>query len=139
VRWHGCTGAQQAETTPMAAPASEVRAAVSTYLLGATHNGQLRSLAASFRHDSSVDPAASHQALQLVRRKGAVVLVGLPPGTFATPIFDVVLKRITIRGSIVGSRQDLAEALTYAASRRTSPKHSSVTPVSRPGPTPVRR
>ena len=31
------------------------------------------------------------------------------------PIFEVVLKRITIRGSIVGTRKDLAEALAFAA------------------------
>ena len=31
------------------------------------------------------------------------------------PIFDVVLKRITVRGSIVGTRADLAEALAFAA------------------------
>ena len=47
--------------------------------------------------------------------KGTVSLVGLPPGDFPTPIFDVVLKRITIRGSIVGNRKDLAEALEFAA------------------------
>jgi propanol-preferring alcohol dehydrogenase len=40
--------------------------------------------------------------------------VGLPPGDFGTPIFDVVLKRITIRGSIVGTRKDLAEAVAFA-------------------------
>ncbi|MBH9879353.1 zinc-binding dehydrogenase, partial [Clostridioides difficile] len=51
---------------------------------------------------TAVSPAAFSQALNLVRRKGTVSLVGLPPGDFATPIFDVVLKRITVRGSIVG-------------------------------------
>ena len=51
----------------------------------------------------------------MVRRKGTVVLVGLPPGEFPTPIFDVVLGRITIRGSIVGGRQDLDEAIEFAA------------------------
>jgi alcohol dehydrogenase, propanol-preferring len=64
---------------------------------------------------TAVSPPAFAQALQLVRRKGTVTLVGLPPGTFATPIFDVVLKRITLRGSIVGTRQDLAEAIAFAA------------------------
>jgi len=44
-----------------------------------------------------------------------VTLVGLPPGDFPTPIFDVVLKRITVRGSIVGTRADLAEAIAFAA------------------------
>jgi propanol-preferring alcohol dehydrogenase len=64
---------------------------------------------------TAVSPAAFAQALQMVRRKGTVSLVGLPPGDFPTPIFDVVLKRITIRGSIVGTREDLAEAIEFAA------------------------
>jgi propanol-preferring alcohol dehydrogenase len=64
---------------------------------------------------TAVSPPAFAQALHLVRRKGTISLVGLPPGDFATPIFDVVLKRITLRGSIVGSREDLAEAIDFAA------------------------
>jgi propanol-preferring alcohol dehydrogenase len=64
---------------------------------------------------TAVSPSAFAQALQMVRRKGTVSLVGLPPGDFPTPIFDVVLKRITIRGSIVGTRADLAEAVAFAA------------------------
>lgn len=64
---------------------------------------------------TAVSRSAFAQALQLVRRKGTVTLVGLPPGDFPTPIFDVVLKRITLRGSIVGTRKDLAEALAFAA------------------------
>jgi len=64
---------------------------------------------------TAVSPKAFAQALGLVRRKGTVALVGLPPGDFPTPIFEVVLKRITIRGSIVGTRKDLAEALAFAA------------------------
>lgn len=64
---------------------------------------------------TAVSPPAFSQALGLVRRKGTVSLVGLPPGDFQTPIFDVVLKRITLRGSIVGTRNDLAEALAFAA------------------------
>ena len=63
---------------------------------------------------TAVSPPAFAQALNLVRRKGTIALVGLPPGNFATPIFDVVLKRITLRGSIVGTRQDLAEAIRFA-------------------------
>lgn len=63
---------------------------------------------------TAVSPVAFNQALNLVRRKGTISLVGLPPGHFEIPIFDVVLKRITIRGSIVGTRQDLAESLAFA-------------------------
>jgi alcohol dehydrogenase, propanol-preferring len=64
---------------------------------------------------TAVSPAAFAQALKMVRRKGTVSLVGLPPGEFQTPIFDVVLNRKTIRGSIVGGREDLAEAIAFAA------------------------
>jgi propanol-preferring alcohol dehydrogenase len=67
---------------------------------------------------TAVSPPAFAQALNLVRRKGTISLVGLPPGQFQTPIFDVVLKRITIRGSIVGTRRDLAEAIEFAADGR---------------------
>jgi propanol-preferring alcohol dehydrogenase len=64
---------------------------------------------------TAVSVSAFGQALRMVRRKGTVSLVGLPPGEFPAPIFDIVLKRITIRGSIVGTRQDLAEALAFAS------------------------
>ena len=64
---------------------------------------------------TAVSPAAFEQALKIVRRKGTISLVGLPPGEFRTPIFDVVLGRITIWGSIVGGRADLAEAIAFAA------------------------
>jgi propanol-preferring alcohol dehydrogenase len=63
---------------------------------------------------TAVSPAAFSQALTIVRRRGTISLVGLPSGTFPTPIFDVVLKRITLRGSIVGNRNDLAEAIEFA-------------------------
>jgi len=64
---------------------------------------------------TAVSVPAFGQALRMVRRRGTVSLVGLPPGEFPTPIFDVVLKRITIRGSIVGTRRDLDEAIALAA------------------------
>ena len=63
---------------------------------------------------TAVSPKAFGQAIGMVRRKGTVALVGLPPGDFPAPIFDIVLKRITVRGSIVGTRMDLAEALAFA-------------------------
>lgn len=64
---------------------------------------------------TAVSRSAFGLALQMVRRGGTVSLNGLPPGDFDTPIFDVVLNRITIRGSIVGTRQDLAECIAFAA------------------------
>ncbi len=64
---------------------------------------------------TAVSPPAFQLAIACARRRGTVSLVGLPPGDFPTPIFDVVLKRITVRGSIVGTRRDLAEAIAFAA------------------------
>lgn len=60
-------------------------------------------------------PSAFKTAIAICRRKGTVVLVGLPPSNFDCDIFNVVMKRITIRGSIVGTRNDLREALDFAA------------------------
>jgi propanol-preferring alcohol dehydrogenase len=60
---------------------------------------------------------AFHQGIGMTRRRGTCVLVGLPPGEFPLPVFDVVLKRITVRGSLVGTRSDMHEALALAASR----------------------
>lgn len=64
---------------------------------------------------TAVHPQAFGQAIGLARRGGTIVFVGLPPGDFPAPIFDIVLKGLTIRGSIVGSRQDMAEALDFFA------------------------
>jgi propanol-preferring alcohol dehydrogenase len=64
---------------------------------------------------TAVHPAAFGQAIGMTRRGGTIVFNGLPPGDFPAPIFDVVLKGLTIRGSIVGTRQDMEEALDFYA------------------------
>ena len=69
---------------------------------------------------TAVSAPAFAQCLSLLRPGGTMSMVGLPPGSFALPIFDVVLKRLTVRGSIVGTRQDLAEALRFAADGKVS-------------------
>ena len=58
--------------------------------------------------------AAFKQGVGMTRKFGTCVLVGLPPGEFPTPLFDVVANCITIRGSFVGTRLDMAEALAFA-------------------------
>jgi propanol-preferring alcohol dehydrogenase len=58
---------------------------------------------------------AFQQGVAMTRKRGTCVLVGLPPGEFPTPLFDVVANCITIRGSFVGTRSDMAEALAFAA------------------------
>ena len=58
---------------------------------------------------------AFKQGVGMTRKRGTCVLVGLPPGDFPVPLFDVVANCITIRGSFVGTRVDMAEALAFAA------------------------
>ena len=57
---------------------------------------------------------AFKQGVAMTRKRGTCVLVGLPPGDFPVPLFDVVANCITIRGSFVGTREDMAEALAFA-------------------------
>ncbi|MGV8950564.1 MAG: zinc-dependent alcohol dehydrogenase [Cypionkella sp.] len=58
---------------------------------------------------------AFKQGVAMTRKVGTCVLVGLPPGEFPVPLFDVVANCITIRGSFVGTRGDMAEALAFGA------------------------
>ena len=59
--------------------------------------------------------AAFKQGVEMTRKRGTCVLVGLPPGDFPFPLFDVVANCITVRGSFVGTRADMAETLAFAA------------------------
>ncbi|MHA4895552.1 alcohol dehydrogenase AdhP [Pedobacter sp. PWIIR3] len=63
---------------------------------------------------TAVSPIAFKQALSALRRKGTISLNGLPPGSFDLPIFETVLNRYTVRGSIVGTRKDMQEAIGFA-------------------------
>lgn len=64
---------------------------------------------------TAVSPKAFEQALGMTARGATVALNGLPPGDFPLPIFDMVLNGTTVRGSIVGTRLDLQEAIDFAA------------------------
>jgi len=63
---------------------------------------------------TAVSPIAFKQAMGMTRRGGTIALNGLPAGEFPISIFDMVLNGTTVRGSIVGTRQDLQEALDFA-------------------------
>lgn len=68
----------------------------------------------------AVSPTAFEQAYQSLRRGGTLVFVALPAdNTFQLPIFESVLNGITVVGSIVGTRVDLAETFELHASGRT--------------------
>ena len=70
----------------------------------------------------AVTPTVFEQAHASLRRGGRLICVGLPPetdGPMALPIFPTVLKGISVIGSIVGTRQDLAEVFELHARGRT--------------------
>lgn len=64
---------------------------------------------------TAASPKAFEQALGMVRRGGTLAMNGLPAGSFPVSIFNMVLNGVTLRGSIVGTRLDLQEALDFAA------------------------
>jgi propanol-preferring alcohol dehydrogenase len=67
---------------------------------------------------TAVSPKAFEQAVNMTARGATVALNGLPPGDFPLSIFDMVLNGTTVRGSIVGTRLDLQEALQFAADEK---------------------
>jgi propanol-preferring alcohol dehydrogenase len=68
----------------------------------------------------AVAPTVFDQAFQALNRGGRLILVSLPAdGMITLPIFDTVLKGISVIGSIVGTRQDLAEVFELHAAGRT--------------------
>jgi alcohol dehydrogenase, propanol-preferring len=74
-----------------------------------THTGGMHGVLVT-----AASPAAYKQALSVLRRRGTLSMTGLPPGSFDLPIFETVLNRHTIRGSIVGTRKDMQEAIAFA-------------------------
>jgi alcohol dehydrogenase, propanol-preferring len=68
----------------------------------------------------AVDEAAFAAVNSGLRRGGKLVMVALPAhGTVQVPIFDTVLNGTCVIGSIVGTRQDLAEVFQLHAAGRT--------------------
>ena len=54
------------------------------------------------------------QSTEYIRQTGTIVLVGLPGHSFVkSEVYNLVVKSITIRGSIVGNRLDTIEALDF--------------------------
>ncbi|XGQ72148.1 zinc-binding dehydrogenase [Campylobacter hepaticus] len=68
---------------------------------------------------------AFKQAVGIVHRGGTIAMNGLPPGDFPVNIFNMILNGITIRGSIVGTRMDLQEAINFAEDEKV---HAHITP-----------
>ncbi|WP_405014353.1 zinc-dependent alcohol dehydrogenase [Kitasatospora sp. NBC_01539] len=74
--------------------------------------------------DSAIALAVSNESFRAaygaLRRGGTLVLVALPAGgTLELPVFETVLNGTRVVGSIVGTRQDLAEVFRLHALGRT--------------------
>jgi len=100
--------------------------------LGADHtvNARTTDVVAALEELGGVDvavvlaviPEVFEQAFASLRRGGRLVCVGLPPeadGPMSLPIFPTVLKGISVIGSIVGTREDLAQVFELHALGRT--------------------
>lgn len=72
---------------------------------------------------TAVHEQAFGQAIGMSRRGGTIVFNGLPPGKFDVSVFDVVLNGLTVRGSIVGTRHDMIEALEFHAAGKIEPTY----------------
>jgi propanol-preferring alcohol dehydrogenase len=59
-------------------------------------------------------PAAIPQAFRALKRNGTLVLVGLSVTNYELPLVDTVLKGIAVRGSYLGSRDDLERVFALA-------------------------
>lgn len=71
---------------------------------------------------TAVAKEAFNSAVDAVRAGGRVVAVGLPPQAMNLDIPRLVLDGIQVVGSLVGTRQDLAEAFRFAAEGKVAPK-----------------
>jgi alcohol dehydrogenase, propanol-preferring len=68
----------------------------------------------------AVSPSACEQAFRSLKRGGTLVFVALPAdNVMRLPIFETVLQGVTVTGSIVGTRVDLAETFQLHAEGRT--------------------
>ncbi|KAF2734987.1 alcohol dehydrogenase [Polyplosphaeria fusca] len=62
----------------------------------------------------AVNEKPFQQAAEYVRPRGSVVCIGLPAGAYLkAPVFESVIKMVTIKGSYVGNRKDSAEAIDF--------------------------
>jgi len=74
---------------------------------------------------TAVHPSAFGQSIHMARRGATIVFNGLPAGDFPASIFEIVLKGLTVRGSIVGTRQDMREALDFYSRGQIQPTVST--------------
>jgi len=103
-----------AEVTVNAATSADAAAEIQAQTGGGVHGALV----------TAVNAHAFPQAVGALRRGGTVSLVGLPPEQFPLDIFTTVLFGLTVRGSIVGTRKDMAEALDFFARGKVDPTYT---------------
>ncbi|WP_062077065.1 alcohol dehydrogenase AdhP [Demequina globuliformis] len=103
-----------AEVTVNAATAEDAAADIQAATGGGVHGALV----------TAVNGKAFPQAVSSLRRGGTVSLVGLPPEQFPLDIFSVVLSGWTVRGSIVGTRRDMEEAIDFFARGKVVPTYT---------------
>lgn len=103
-----------AEVTVNAATSPDAAAEIQRQTGGGVHGALV----------TAVNAHAFPQAVAALRRGGTVSLVGLPPEKFPLDIFTTVLLGLTVRGSIVGTRKDMAEAIDFFARGKVSPTYT---------------
>jgi alcohol dehydrogenase, propanol-preferring len=103
-----------AEVTVNAATSADAAAEIQEKTGGGVHGALV----------TAVNAHAFPQAVGALRRGGTVSLVGLPPDKFPLDIFTTVLFGLTVRGSIVGTRKDMTEALDFFARGKVTPTYT---------------
>ena len=94
------------------------------YTVNATQEDPAEAIQALGGADAAIvlaaTPIAIEQAFASLKRNGTLVLVSLPADNIMRlPIFETVLKGITVVGSLVGTRVDLRETFELHAEGRT--------------------
>jgi alcohol dehydrogenase, propanol-preferring len=95
------------------------------YTINASTEDPIEALQALGGADAAIvlaaTPRACEQAFAGLRRNGHLVLVGLPAdNTMHLPIFETVLRGITVTGSLVGTRVDLADTFQLHKDGKTT-------------------
>ncbi len=64
---------------------------------------------------------ALDQSVRMLRRGGTCILIGIPREPLGLNVFDMVIKGLSVRGSLIGTRHDVREALDLVSDGTVTP------------------